>query len=45
MPLKGFEPAIPAGERPQTHVLDRVDTGIGSKNIKRSNWYQDITTQ
>jgi hypothetical protein len=25
----GFEPAIPASERPQTHALDRVATGIG----------------
>jgi hypothetical protein len=29
MPRAGFEPAIPAGERPQTHVLDRAATGIG----------------
>jgi hypothetical protein len=25
----GFEPTIPVSERPQTHVLDRVATGIG----------------
>ena len=25
----GFEPAIPASERPQMHALDRVATGIG----------------
>ena len=25
----GFEPTIPASERPQTHALDRVATGIG----------------
>ena len=25
----GFEPAIPASERPQTHALDRAATGIG----------------
>ena len=25
----GFEPAIPASERPQTHALDRTATGIG----------------
>jgi len=25
----GFEPAIPASERPQTHALDRASTGIG----------------
>jgi hypothetical protein len=27
MSLAGFEPAIPAGERPQTHALDRAATG------------------
>ena len=26
----GFEPAIPASERPQTHALDRRATGIGT---------------
>ena len=30
MPPAGFEPAIPAGERLQTHALDRSATGIGS---------------
>jgi hypothetical protein len=29
MPPAGFEPTISAGERPQTHVLDGEDTGIG----------------
>ena len=29
MPPAGFEPAIPARERPQTRALDRADTGIG----------------
>jgi hypothetical protein len=29
MPLAGYEPTIPASERPQTHVLDRSATGIG----------------
>ena len=29
MPPAGFEPAIPASERPQTHALDRVTTEIG----------------
>ena len=29
MTLAGFEPAIPASERPQTHALDRAATGIG----------------
>jgi hypothetical protein len=29
MPPAGFEPAVPASERPQTHHLDRAATGIG----------------
>ena len=29
MPPAGFEPAIPAGERLQTHALDLSATGIG----------------
>jgi hypothetical protein len=29
MPSAGFEPTIPAGERLQTHSLDRSATGIG----------------
>jgi hypothetical protein len=29
LPPAGFEPAIPAGNRPQTLVLDRSATGIG----------------
>jgi hypothetical protein len=28
MPPTGFEPAVPANERPQTHGLDRAATGI-----------------
>jgi hypothetical protein len=28
MPPAGFEPSIPAGERLQTHALDRLATGI-----------------
>jgi len=30
----GFEPAISAGERPQTHDLDRAATGISWQYIK-----------
>jgi hypothetical protein len=30
MPPAGFEPKVPASERPQTHALDRSATGIGS---------------
>jgi len=28
MPTAGFEPTIPASERPQSHALDRAATGI-----------------
>jgi hypothetical protein len=31
MPSAGSKPAIPAGERLQTHALDRSATGIGIK--------------
>jgi hypothetical protein len=30
MPPAGFEPTIPANERPQTHALDRAAAGIGN---------------
>jgi hypothetical protein len=33
MPSAGFEPTIPVSELPQTHVLDRVATGIGVNEI------------
>jgi hypothetical protein len=33
MPPTGFEPAIPASERPQTHALDSVATGIGYMKV------------
>ena len=33
MPPAGFEPAIPASERPQTYALDRAPTGIGHMKI------------
>jgi len=30
----GFEPTIPAGERPQTYALDRAATGTDTGNIR-----------
>jgi len=33
MPFMGFELIISAGERPQTHVLDRAAAGTGQQNI------------
>jgi len=42
MPTAGFESRVSAGERPQTHALDRAATGIGgvvSKNVlKKKNF-------
>jgi hypothetical protein len=38
MPPVGFEPAIPASERPQTHILDRAATGIGSPWLAWCNY-------
>jgi hypothetical protein len=29
MPPAGFEPAVPASERPQTHALDGAANGLG----------------
>jgi hypothetical protein len=37
MPPEGFEPTIPASERPQTHALDRAATGIGRQKLNRIN--------
>jgi hypothetical protein len=33
MPAVEFEPTIPAGERPQTHALDRATTGTGCNTL------------
>ena len=35
MPPVGFEPTIPASERPQTHALDRAATGTGKAELLR----------
>ena len=40
MPLAGFEPAIPSSERPQTHTLDHVATGIGLAGAYTTVTYQ-----
>jgi hypothetical protein len=46
MPPVGFQPIIPASERPQTHALDDLATGIGElyvivsgKRVRGSEWY------
>jgi hypothetical protein len=39
MPPAGFEPAIPASERPQTHFVDRSATGIGTRNFKHRPYF------
>ena len=33
MPPAGFEPTIPASERPQIHALDRTATGTGHTHL------------
>jgi hypothetical protein len=38
MPPTGFEPAIPASERQQTHVLGRLTTGTGAFNNTMFKW-------
>ena len=37
MPPAGFEPAISAGELPQTYALDRTATEIGSHEVLPNN--------
>jgi hypothetical protein len=43
MPPVGFEPAIPASERPQNHALDCAATGIGTWAISWINTVYDIS--
>ena len=40
MSLAGFEPAIPASERLQTHALDSPATGIGASVNARIKYFQ-----
>jgi len=40
MPLAGFEPVIPASERPQSHALDRAATGTGSQTLSSAELVQ-----
>ena len=46
MPPVGFEPAIPASERPQTYALDRSATGTGTQygycHINVFNYLQSL---
>ena len=37
MSLEGFEPAIPASDRPLTHALDRAAMGISSMGFNDTN--------
>jgi hypothetical protein len=41
MPPVEFEPTISAGERSQTYVLNRADTGIGAVLCTLSNFSND----
>jgi hypothetical protein len=38
MPPVGFEPTIPASERPKTHTLDRAASGIGLSAINGNKY-------
>jgi hypothetical protein len=46
MPPTGFKPTVPTTERPETHALDHVATGIGKaiyftkENYDNSDWWQ-----
>jgi hypothetical protein len=40
MPPVGFEPIIPAGERPQTYALDRGATGTGGIQLDTIQYSQ-----
>jgi len=42
MATAGFEHAISAGERPQTHALDCAPTGTGEKEINDDIWGSHI---
>ena len=45
-PPVGFETTIATSERPQTHTLDRVDTGTGKSVCSEYNlWYMRIKVQ
>ena len=41
-PPVGFEPAIPASERSQTHALDCVATGIGNWPLAQSHYCREL---
>ena len=45
MPPVRFEPTVSAGERPQTYVLDRATTGIGSSKTVAHNIICETTHQ
>jgi len=38
IPPAGFEPTIPASERPQIHALDRAATGISIYDVYKRNY-------
>jgi hypothetical protein len=40
----GFEPTIPAGERPQTHALERAATGISLVQLKYTTFMLNCMT-
>jgi hypothetical protein len=45
MPSVGFEPAIPANERPQIHAIDRAATGTGTMTTETLEMQAASTTE
>jgi len=45
MPPAGFEPAIPAIQRPHTHALDRAYTVIGECKVNKTSKLNKLFTQ
>jgi hypothetical protein len=43
-PPAGFEPAVPASQRPQIHVLDGAATGIGETYLYRLSYRFHLNT-
>jgi len=39
---RGFEPAIPASEGPQTHALDRAGAGFGKNKYKYKKKHTEV---
>jgi hypothetical protein len=45
MPPTGFEPAIPASQRPHTHALDRAYIEVGERKVNKTSKLNTLFTQ